>query len=167
MPASLRASDLVHKTRVAQCEDGEQADLLEPIELVRDKRPVTSPAQDQHCPDGLAHGQRHDRGMAHRLQSGRDVGVRGAAFGEAAAQHDRARGHRLIQQRLPRQPGQRIFVSDEVGWPAALIARLDAEHVLVEARQGAPVDVDVFGGETDEASHDLVRVAEGDDVRFD
>ena len=158
----------VDKTRVAQCEDGEQADLLEPIELVRDKRTVASPAQDQHCPDGLAQRTAaRSRCGASPAKRGVSVGVRGAAFAEAAAQHDRARGHRLIQQRLPRQPGQRIFVSDEVGWPAALIARLDAEHVLVEARQRAAIDVDVFGGEADEAFHDLVRVAEGDDVRFD
>ena len=88
-------------------------------------------------------------------------------FGEAAPEHDRAGGHRLIQQRLPAQPGQGVLVSDEVGRPAALVAGLDSEHVLVEARQRAPVDVDVLGRETHESSHDLMQVTARDHIRLD
>ena len=66
--ASLRTSDLVDETGVAQCENGEQTNLLETFQLVGDEWAVASPAQDQHRADGVADGQWHDRRVMHHQE---------------------------------------------------------------------------------------------------
>ena len=166
-PAVLRVAHLLDEASVAQGEGGQQPDLLEPFQLVGDEWAVASPAQDQHRADGVADGQWHDRRVMHHQEGCRELGAGGARLAEAPTEHDRPGRHGLIEERLPVQPGQRVLVSDEVGRSAALIARLDPKDILVEARQRAAIDVDVLGGKTHQAFHDLVGVAARHQVDLD
>jgi hypothetical protein len=128
------------------------------------KGPVAAPAQDQDRANGVSDGEGNDRGVAYREQRRGEVGFGIRALAEAAAEHDRSGGHRLVEERLPGQPGHRILATDEVGRAARLVAGLDPEHVLIEARQRAAVHLDDLGGKTHESPHDLVRVAAGDEI---
>src|SRR4029077_8261081 len=146
--AWLCATHLLDQASVAEREDCEQPDLLEAVELVRNKRTVASSAQDQHRADGFPDGERHDRRMVNREQRRRELRVVVSAFAKAAPIHDSSGGYGLIQQRLPGQPAQWVLVPDEVRGPTALVARLHPQHVLVEARPRAPIDLDVLGRKT-------------------
>jgi hypothetical protein len=68
---------------------------------------------------------------------------------------------------LPLQPAHGVFLTDEIRRSAALIAGLDPQHMLIEARQGAAVSVGVLSREAHQPSHDLVRITARDEVRLD
>ena len=164
-PTMLGGAEIVDDACVPECEHREQADLLEAVQLRRPERPVGLPAEDEHGSDGVPERQRHDRGVLHVGQRRGEGRFRPRT--EPAPGHNRPGRDRLEQQRLPLQPGHLVLMTDEIGLAPALVARFDAKDVLIEAREGAPVDVEVLRGEPHQPPHDLMSVTAGDEVDLD
>jgi hypothetical protein len=116
---------------------------------------------------GVAEGQRHDPGVLDLEERRRDAWLDAEAAPEGAPDDDRPARDGRVEKRLTRKPAQRVLVSDEIGGPADLVARLDPKDVLVDTRQRAPIRLGSPGRECHQAPHDLVRVALREEIGLD